>query len=167
MSTGKKKNIHNNSNPSQSKKIKFIIPKNSLWIVQQRNGYRRWFPGDNHLQVQSSLQASNNTGILNTCTRLWLTESEQATPVVSIKDIVRSSRVRQTAEEGQRTYQPKRCGNEDEDNCPKSLMIKNQQASSQKFRQLKVNNYLLDTVFKIYYSFFSFIFLSLFISFLH
>ena len=25
--------------------------------------------------------ASNNTGILNTCTRLWLTESEQATPV--------------------------------------------------------------------------------------
>ena len=27
-----------------------------------------------------NLQASNNTGILNTCTRLWLTESEQATP---------------------------------------------------------------------------------------
>ena len=44
-----------------------------------RNGYRRW------------LQASNNTGILNTCTRLWLTESEQATSVVSIKDVVRST----------------------------------------------------------------------------
>ena len=29
--------------------------------------------------------------ILNTFTRLWLTESEQATPVVSIKDVVRSS----------------------------------------------------------------------------
>ena len=43
------------------------------------------------MQVQSSLQASNNTGILNTCTRLWLTESEQATPVDSIKDVVRSS----------------------------------------------------------------------------
>ena len=43
------------------------------------------------LQVQSGLQASNNTGILNTCTRLWLTESEQATPVDSIKDVVRSS----------------------------------------------------------------------------
>ena len=43
------------------------------------------------LQVQSSLQASNNTGILNTCTRLWLTESEQVNPVVSIKDVVRSS----------------------------------------------------------------------------
>ena len=43
------------------------------------------------LQVQSSLQVSNNTGILSTCTRLWLTESEQATPVVSIKDVVRSS----------------------------------------------------------------------------
>ena len=43
------------------------------------------------LQVQSSLQASNNAGILNTCTRLWLTESEQVTPVNSIKDVVRSS----------------------------------------------------------------------------
>ena len=39
-------------------------------------------------QVQSWLQASNNTGILNTCTQLWLTESEQATPVDSIKDVV-------------------------------------------------------------------------------
>ena len=27
----------------------------------------------------------------NTCTRLWQTESEQATPVVSINDVVRSS----------------------------------------------------------------------------
>ena len=33
---------------------------------------------------------SNNIGILNTCARLWLTESEQATPVDSIKDVVRS-----------------------------------------------------------------------------
>ena len=47
------------------------------------------------------------------------------------------SRVRQTPEEGQRTYWPKRCGNnnKDEDNCPKNLNNKNQQASSQKFRQ--------------------------------
>ena len=43
------------------------------------------------LQVQSCLLASNNTGILSTCTRLWLTESEQMTPVDSIKDVVRSS----------------------------------------------------------------------------
>ena len=43
------------------------------------------------LLVQSWLQASNNTGILNTCTRLWLTESEQAIAVDSIKDVVRSS----------------------------------------------------------------------------
>ena len=35
------------------------------------------------------LQVSNNAGILNTCTWLWLTESEQATPVDSIKDVVR------------------------------------------------------------------------------
>ena len=33
------------------------------------------------------------------------------------------SRVRQTPEEGRRTYQPKRCGNsnKDEDNSPKTL----------------------------------------------
>ena len=36
-------------------------------------------------------QVSNNTGILYTCTQLWLTESEQMTPMDSIKDIVRSS----------------------------------------------------------------------------
>ncbi len=47
------------------------------------------------------------------------------------------SRVRQTPEEGRRTYRPKRCGNnnKDEDNSPKNLNDKNQQASSQKFRQ--------------------------------
>ena len=37
------------------------------------------------MQVQSWLQVSNNTGILNTCIWLWLTESD------SIKDVVRSS----------------------------------------------------------------------------
>ena len=48
------------------------------------------------------------------------------------------SRVRQTPEEGRRTYRPKRCGNdnEDGDNSPKNLNDKNQQSSSQKFRQL-------------------------------
>ena len=34
MSTGKKI-IHSSSNPNQSKTIKFISPKDSLWIVQQ------------------------------------------------------------------------------------------------------------------------------------
>ncbi len=44
------------------------------------------------------------------------------------------SRVRQTPEEGRRTYRPKCCGNnnKDEDNSPKTLNDKNQQASSQK-----------------------------------
>ena len=45
-------------------------------------------------------------------------------PVVSIKDVVRSSvKVRQTPEEGRRIYRPKRCGNDnkDEDNSPKNL----------------------------------------------
>ena len=47
------------------------------------------------------------------------------------------SRVRQTPEEGQRTYRLKRCGNDnkDEDNSLKILNDKNQ-ALSQKFRQL-------------------------------
>ena len=47
-----------------------------------------------------------------------LLESEQATPVDSIKDVVRL-----TPEEGHRTYRPKRCGNshKDEDNSPKTL----------------------------------------------
>ena len=49
------------------------------------------------------------------------------------------SRVRQTPEEGRRIYRSKRCGNnkKDEDNSPKNLNDKHQQASSQKFRQLK------------------------------
>ena len=48
------------------------------------------------------------------------------------------SRVRQTPEEGRRTYRPNRCrnNNKDEDNSLKNLNDKNQQASSQKFRQL-------------------------------
>ena len=38
------------------------------------------------------------------------------------------SRVRQTPEEGRRTYRPKRCGNnnKDEDNSPKNLNNKKQ-----------------------------------------
>ena len=55
----------------------------------------------------------------------------------------KGSRVRQTPEEGWRTYRSKHCGNnnKDEDNSPKNLNDKNQQASSQKFRQLIVERY--------------------------
>ena len=55
------------------------------------------------------------------------------------------SRVRQTSEEGRRTYRPKRCGNnnKDEDNSPKTLNDKNHRASSQKFRQLVSESYRL------------------------
>ena len=69
-------------------------------------------------------------------------ESEQATLVDSVKGrsskFREGSRVRQTPEEGWRTYRPKCCGNnnKDEDNSPKTLNDKNHQASSQKFRQL-------------------------------
>ena len=47
------------------------------------------------------------------------------------------SRVRQKSEESWGTYRPKRCGNnnKDEENSPKNLNGKNQQASSQKLRQ--------------------------------
>ncbi len=57
------------------------------------------------------------------------------TPVDSIKDVVRSSKFRQTTEEGRRTYRPKRCGdsNKDQDNSPKTLNDKNHEASSQNF----------------------------------
>ena len=45
-----------------------------------------------NIQMIASLEASILTaGILNTFTRLWLTELEQATPGDSIKDVVRSS----------------------------------------------------------------------------
>ena len=52
------------------------------------------------------------------------------------------SRIHQTHKEGRRTYWPKRCGNnhKDEDISPKTLNDKNQQASSQKFRQLIMKN---------------------------
>ena len=55
-------------------------------------------------------------------------ELEQATPGDSIKNVVRSSQVQQTPEEGQWTYWPKCCGNnnKDEDNSPKTLNDKNQ-----------------------------------------
>ena len=47
-------------------------------------------------------------------------------PLDSIKDR-KGSRVRQTPDEGLRTYRPERCGNnnKDEDNSPKTLNDKN------------------------------------------
>ena len=58
------------------------------------------------------------------------------------------SRVRQTPEEGRRTYWPKHCGNnnKDEDNSTKNLNDKNQQASSQKFRQLVLQKCIYSTL---------------------
>ena len=71
----------------------------------------------------------------------WLTESEQATPVNTIKDVVRSSvkvlEFDKHLKKAWRTYWPKRGNNnKDEDKSPKTLNDNNQQASSQKFRQL-------------------------------
>ena len=79
------------------------------------------------MQVQSWLQASNNIWILNTCTRLWLTESEHVTPHGFNKGLSSKFRVGslvwQRPEEGWRTYQPKHCGNnnKDEDNSLKTF----------------------------------------------
>ena len=51
--------------------------------------------------------------------------------------------VRQTSEEGRRTYQTKCCGNnKDKDNSLKTLNNKNHQASFQKFRQLMFHRFL-------------------------
>ena len=85
-----------NANPS-GLRVKQICQKNIIYgllVIDQTdlpelislNVKYYWM-----LQVQSRLKASNSTGILNTCTRLWLTESEQVTPEDSIKDVVRSS----------------------------------------------------------------------------
>ena len=59
---------------------------------------------------------------------------------VQVRSSVKVPRVRQTPEEGRRTYRPKRCGNnyKDEDNSLKTLNDKNHQASSQKFRHLRI-----------------------------
>ena len=56
------------------------------------------------------------------------------------------SQVWQTPEEDRRSYRPKSWGNnnKNEDNSPKTLNDKNHQASSQKFRQLKI----LDKIYK-------------------
>ena len=54
------------------------------------------------------------------------------------------SRARQeTREDGRRTYRPKCCeyNYQDEDNNPKTLNDKNHQASLQKFRQLILSKY--------------------------
>ena len=65
----------------------FGLLSSSLLLFLQRFGrYVFW-----RLKVKSWLQANKNTWILNSCTRLWLTESEQATSVDSIKDVVWSS----------------------------------------------------------------------------
>ncbi len=54
------------------------------------------------------------------------------------------SRVRQTPEEGRRTYRPKRYGNnnKDEGNNSKTLNDNNHQASSQKFSQLIIFSFI-------------------------
>ena len=54
------------------------------------------------------------------------------------------SQDRQTPKDGRKTYQPKRCenNNKDEDNSPKTLNDKNHLASSQKFGQLILFSFL-------------------------
>ena len=62
------------------------------------------------------------------------------------------SRVQQIPEEGRRIYRPKHCGNnnKDENNSPKTLNDKNQQASSQKFRQLIACFLYFSRFFKVF-----------------
>ena len=112
-----------------------------------RNGYRRWFP--ELLRRQSSEGCRFNPH----CRRVIYRNTYHLYPVMAngirtgdprgfnkgrSSKFREGSRVRQTPEEGRRTYRPKRCGNnnKDEDNCPKNLNDKNKQASSQKFWQL-------------------------------
>ena len=78
--------FHNVSSDMSSGLLQVFVELENLHRTSNYVFYCNW-----RLQVQSWLQASNNAGILNTCTRLWLTESEQVTLVDSIKDVVRSS----------------------------------------------------------------------------
>ena len=75
-------------------------------------------------------------------------ESEQATPVDSIKDIVskfcEGSQVRQTPEEGWRTYHPKHCGNNNKDednNCDNKWVLLNRN------NYLKPYNYFIRSLY--------------------
>ena len=98
----------------------------ALWVVVTMEGVSQ----TNHFFLICITTATNGF-----CSMLQATD-------YSIKDVVQSSvkvpEFDKTPEEGWRTYRPKRCGNnnKDYDNSPKNLYNKNQQASSQKFRQL-------------------------------
>ena len=61
------------------------------------------------------------------------------------------SQVRKIPEEGRRTYRPKLCGNnnKDEDNNLKTLNDRNQQALSQKFRQLGILSSVISLEFSV------------------
>ena len=98
-----------------------------------------------------------SAGNLNTCIQLWLTESEQVTPMDSIHSskFHVGSQVWQIPEEGQRTYRPKHCGNNNkgEDKSLKTLNHKNHHASFQKLRQLLLLLLLLLLLFVVYLCF--------------
>ena len=61
----------------------FGLLSSSLLLFPQRFG--------RYVLRPSCIVTRLQSGILNTCARLWLTESEQSTHVDSIKDVVRSS----------------------------------------------------------------------------
>ena len=120
------------------------VSANMSYNAYNRNGYRRWFA--KLLRRQSSSGCWFNPDYRRVTIQEYLT----LLPVYGIRtsdprgfNKGRSSnfrvgcRVRQTPEEGRRTYRPKCCGNDnkDEDNSPKSLNDKNHQASSKTFRQ--------------------------------
>ena len=68
------------------------------------------------------------------------------------------SQIRQTPEEGRRSYWLKRCGNnnKDDDSSPKTLNDKNHQASSEKFRQLNLKSLRSSFSFFLFFFFFFF-----------
>ena len=135
-----------------------LFPQRFGRYVQQdtwRNGYRRWFP--ELLRRPSSEGCRSNPHFRRVIYRNTLhlypvmangirTGDPRGFNKRRSSKFREGSRVRQTPEEGRSTYRPKRCGNnnnnKDEDNSSKNLNDKNQQASSQKFRQLILDCYL-------------------------
>ena len=116
-----------------------------LWNLHGNSNYiLYWIHGvtcSDSIYHKSWLQASNNTGIINTYIRLWLSESEQVTPADSIKFRV-GPRVRQTPEEGLKIYRPKRWrnNNKEEDSSPKTLNDKKKISGLCIYHLVKINS---------------------------
>ena len=122
--------IHNSSNSSQVRTLSLLVPKihsklssrthgvtvtgvGSLW--RQSSGGCRFNPDYRRVTIQEYLTLVPGYGLRNQNRRTRGLNKGRSSKFNE------GSRVRQTPEEDRRTYQPKRCGNINENNSPKTL----------------------------------------------